>query len=150
MIRSGLHLRFRLGGECFPPRLLYKIFTHRPVTDICSFCPRDYNSQQTSRIDNAASQAPIFTTTQIGFAGLGEHSAQQGWYSREENNEWRPVDGKVLMSGLFCSERKPYKPLFHFCSRERARQREVHRKQLQRKWRLAMYWCVPYGASGLL
>jgi hypothetical protein len=29
---AGLHIRFRLGGSSFPPILLYKLFTHRPVT----------------------------------------------------------------------------------------------------------------------
>lgn len=148
---SGLHLRFRLGGERFPPRLLYKIFTHRPVTDICSFCPRNYNAQQISRseVGHVTTQAPIFSTTRIAWAGPGgdgpgSDSAPVGWYNREENNQWRPIDGKVFGSGFLCSERKPHKPVFHFCSRERARQRQLHRKQLQRQWRLAMYRCAPY------
>ena len=138
----GLHVRFRLGGECFPPRLLYKIFTHRPVTDICSFCPRNYNAQNLSHseVGHAAIQAPIFSTTRIGWDGPGgNNSAPAGWYNREENNQWRPIDGNLFESGFFFSERKPYKPVFHFCSKERARQRELHRKQLQRQWRLAMY-----------
>lgn len=29
---AGLHVRFRLGGSSFPPILLYKVFTHRPIT----------------------------------------------------------------------------------------------------------------------
>ncbi|GFR44327.1 hypothetical protein Agub_g5540 [Astrephomene gubernaculifera] len=39
---SGIHVRFRLGGTTFPPLVFYKIFTHRPVTDIGAFGPRDY------------------------------------------------------------------------------------------------------------
>eukprot|EP00959_Pyramimonas_sp_CCMP1952_P253585 5298249-Pyramimonas_sp.AAC.1 len=42
---TGCHLRFRLGGLTFPPIIYYKIFTHRPVTDICAFGPRDYCRQ---------------------------------------------------------------------------------------------------------
>lgn len=42
---SGVHLRFRFGGSSFPPTVLYKIFTHAAVTDICSFCPRDYAAE---------------------------------------------------------------------------------------------------------
>lgn len=42
---SGTHLRFRLGGTTFPPVIYYKIFTHRPVTDMCSFSPKDYTAQ---------------------------------------------------------------------------------------------------------
>ncbi|KAL0026425.1 hypothetical protein WJX79_008940 [Trebouxia sp. C0005] len=55
---SGVHLRFRFGGNSFPPTVLYKIFTHAPVTDICSFCPRNYAAQQdfTRRDEEKASQ----------------------------------------------------------------------------------------------
>ena len=38
----GVHVRFRLGGATFPPLIFYKIYTHRPVTDMCAFSPRDY------------------------------------------------------------------------------------------------------------
>ena len=38
----GVHVRFRLGGTTFPPLIFYKIYTHRPVTDMCAFSPRDY------------------------------------------------------------------------------------------------------------
>lgn len=38
-------MRFRLGGSCFPPLLFYKIFTHRPVADIGTFCPRNYSAE---------------------------------------------------------------------------------------------------------
>jgi hypothetical protein len=141
---SGLHLRFRLGGECFPPRLLYKIFTHRPVTDICSFCPRDYNAASLARGDDeldayeaARKQSAVFSVTVIGDSGLPE--APAGWYQREENNHWRPVDGKLFMLGGMSSP-KPL-PIFHFSSRVRMKQRELKRKKLHREWRLAMYRC---------
>ncbi|PNH00894.1 hypothetical protein TSOC_013259, partial [Tetrabaena socialis] len=42
---SGIHVRFRLGGTVFPPLVFYKIFTHRPVTDIGAFGPRDYANE---------------------------------------------------------------------------------------------------------
>lgn len=43
---SRIHLRFRLGGCSFPPTILYKIFTHAPIADICSFGPRNYAAEQ--------------------------------------------------------------------------------------------------------
>ncbi len=43
---TGLHVRFRLGGAAFPPMLFYKIFTHRPISDVCAYCPRDYTKDQ--------------------------------------------------------------------------------------------------------
>jgi hypothetical protein len=31
---AGIHLRFRLGGMRFPPKIYFKIFTHRAVCDV--------------------------------------------------------------------------------------------------------------------
>jgi hypothetical protein len=42
---AGVHVRFRLGGSCFPPLLFYKIFTHRPVADVGAFGPRNYSCE---------------------------------------------------------------------------------------------------------
>src|ERR1700722_10191078 len=39
---SGVRIRFRLAGERFPPTIYYKIFTNRPIQDICANAPRDY------------------------------------------------------------------------------------------------------------
>jgi hypothetical protein len=35
---AGAHVRFRLGGASFPPQVLYKIFTHRPVAGGLLLC----------------------------------------------------------------------------------------------------------------
>jgi hypothetical protein len=39
---SKSHIRFRLGGENFPPNIYYKIFVKSGVIDINAFAPRDY------------------------------------------------------------------------------------------------------------
>jgi hypothetical protein len=39
---AGIVLRFRLGGESFPPLIYYKIFTRSPLCDVNAFAPRDY------------------------------------------------------------------------------------------------------------
>jgi hypothetical protein len=39
---SGVHVKFRLGGSTFPPRVVFKIFTHRPLCDVNAFAPRFY------------------------------------------------------------------------------------------------------------
>jgi len=31
---AGTHVRFRLGGAAFPPVIMYKIYTHRPVAGL--------------------------------------------------------------------------------------------------------------------
>ena len=40
---SNVHVRFRLGGEVFPPNIYYKIYLHGPLCDVNSFAPRDYS-----------------------------------------------------------------------------------------------------------
>ena len=37
---SGLRVRFRLGGNSFPPQIYYKIFTRAPLCDLGAFAPR--------------------------------------------------------------------------------------------------------------
>jgi hypothetical protein len=38
------HVRFRLGGDTFPPNIYYKVFSKTNVCDINAFAPRDYAS----------------------------------------------------------------------------------------------------------
>lgn len=45
---AGLHIRFRLGGSSFPPILLYKVFTHRPVTGVLVALPALLQQARTS------------------------------------------------------------------------------------------------------
>ena len=39
----NVHLRFRLGGDSFPPSIYYKIYTHGATCDLNSFAPKDYS-----------------------------------------------------------------------------------------------------------
>ena len=47
-------MRFRFGGHRFPPEVYFKIFTHRPLCDVNSFAPRDYNFER--KVDVNASR----------------------------------------------------------------------------------------------
>lgn len=38
------HVRFRLGGDTFPPNIYYKVFSKSNVCDLNAFAPRDYSS----------------------------------------------------------------------------------------------------------
>lgn len=93
---AGLHVRFRLGGSTFPPLIFYKIYTHRPVTDIGAFAPRDYVEEKKPK-----------PTVEIGedftipeellecFHMDGSHRTTRrqdvGWYLRQDSNGWRPI-----------------------------------------------------------
>jgi hypothetical protein len=48
---SGIHIRFRLGGAVFPPKIFYKIYTHRPLCDINAFAPRNYSIERRAQPD---------------------------------------------------------------------------------------------------
>ena len=80
------HLRFRLGGEKFPPLIYYKIFSHGGIVDINAFAPRDYmqikRDKGKDKIDERYDKANDGNT--------------QGWYERIENNGWRPINDKTL------------------------------------------------------
>lgn len=41
---SNVHVRFRLGGEAFPPLIYYKIYVNAGLCDLNSFAPRDYTA----------------------------------------------------------------------------------------------------------
>jgi hypothetical protein len=63
-----VHVRFRLGGERFPPSIYYKIFTHGAVCDLGAFAPRNYAAER-----------------------LGAPRREEDFYCRSENNGWRPL-----------------------------------------------------------
>ncbi|KAJ3339343.1 hypothetical protein HDU93_008348 [Gonapodya sp. JEL0774] len=105
---TPIHIRFRLGGDTFPPKVYYKVFVEGGVCDLGGFAPRDYAK------DPAVKQVlpgTLFNKTQqkgkpgvIGSAGessgsrpgLGSGSAPAGWYLRTTNNGYRPVPTRLL------------------------------------------------------
>ena len=84
---SKCHIRFRLGGEKFPPLIYYKIFTHGSLWDINSFAPRDYMKIKAKKKKEVLD---------IKFDKIHDNSNNQGWYERIENNGWRPISDKIL------------------------------------------------------
>ena len=50
---SNIHVRFRLGGETFPPLIYYKMYVHNGLCDINSFAPRDYTVARKTTINMA-------------------------------------------------------------------------------------------------
>ena len=86
---SRCHIRFRLGGERFPPLIYYKIFTHGGVVDINAFAPRDYNALKKEHRKD---------TINITF-DKPEKDQHDGWYQRIERNGWSPISDKILTPG---------------------------------------------------
>lgn len=70
----------------FPPNIYYKIFTHRPIADVCASSPKDYTQLGLKK--------PVARQTNNGSPLMLVD--RSGWYQRMENNSWR----------LFCSKVK--------------------------------------------
>jgi len=98
---AGIRIRFRLSGERFPPTIYYKIFTNRPVQDLCANAPRDYTRpylrlKSAADSNNNLNRFPqqgfsIFTNIYFYIINLIIIIDFNGWYRRIENNGWRPV-----------------------------------------------------------
>ncbi|XP_029458327.1 uncharacterized protein C11orf65 homolog [Rhinatrema bivittatum] len=127
----GVHIRFRLGGIKFPPNIYYKIFTHRPIADICAISPKNH-------MDQAAKQLlPKQLHNRVAIPKLDF----KGWYKRKENNGWRPIFQKLLSTVDIASAAQSNKNLkFHYSKLKR--KQDVKDKQKKRKieWMKKMYY----------
>ncbi|XP_076146195.1 protein MFI isoform X2 [Alosa pseudoharengus] len=87
---AGVFIRFRLGGITFPPNIYYKIFTHRPVVDLCASSPKDYTHEAQRQLvpRQRHNHHPVV------------HDDRSSWYKRVENNGWRVLAGKIIQ--LYC------------------------------------------------
>lgn len=109
---SGAFVRFRLGGHTFPPAIYYKIFTRTAICDMGAFAPRNYaavpggdvlrNAASRHAHDGAGDEQLFmrigrteFRAT-VGNDDTGDETQRAGWYSRRENNGWRPVAPRLL------------------------------------------------------
>ncbi|KAK3739021.1 hypothetical protein QZH41_010479 [Actinostola sp. cb2023] len=82
---AGVHIKFRLAGEKFPPNIYYKIFTHRNIADIGAFAPRDYTHADNKRL-------PL---NLVHNKGPQTKPGVLHCYERWENNGWRLVSDRV-------------------------------------------------------
>ncbi|XP_073518526.1 protein MFI isoform X3 [Phyllobates terribilis] len=126
---AGVHVRFRLGGTRFPPNIYYKLFTHRPIVDMCANSPKDYTKQSVKQL----------LPGQIHNHGVILQQDHSGWYARVENNGWRLLTFR-LFNGLddvtLADNRIP------FTHSKLQRKQEVLEKQKKRKieWMRKMYY----------
>lgn len=159
---AGVHARFRLGGRVFPPRIFFKVFTHKPVCDVNAFAPRDYTveskieSFQTNNKKVKAKKTDLTSygmnetkNIRVGASYFGavvstNNTTGKGWYRRIENNPWRPIS-KDLVEELTMDEHereklheKPPEP-FHFSRLRRRQDVERVRKERRREWMRKAY-----------
>lgn len=129
---TGAHVRFRLGGLDWPPKVYYKIYTHAAVTDICAYAPRDYTRAKQLPPRKLHNKPPP-----------GERRAaetREGWYSRVENNGWRPVQESLLRELDHVTVSTSAKPV-SFAPTRMQRREDVLQRRRQKKlaWLQAMY-----------
>ncbi|CAN0236231.1 unnamed protein product, partial [Ectocarpus fasciculatus] len=160
---AGVHVRFRLGGAVFPPSIYFKIFTHRPLCDVNSFAPRNYvkevlcDDSQLQQKDSAVlgNKAVRAGSIRVGGTYFGTkftttNVSGEGWYRREENNQWRSIS-TILVTDAFSSdeansvpfglprpEDKTAKP-FHYSRLVRTIDIVRDRKKRRREWMLKAY-----------
>lgn len=67
---AGTHVRFRLGGVIFPPKIYYKIYTHRPLCDVNAFAPRDYTEER--------GELAMVTNTKTSSIPKSQYGTQKG------------------------------------------------------------------------
>lgn len=141
---APIHVRFRLGGESFPPQVYYKVFVEGAVCDVGGFAPRDYVR------DPRLKQQPPSVLFNKGPHKAGamvtaeNYPPQAGWYLRKTNNGYRPVPSKLLNEGL----RDPVaeataatsKVSYHHV--RLVRRREVERKKREKRME---WWRRVYG-----
>lgn len=131
---SGIHIRFRLAGDKFPPNIYYKIFTYRPVTDVNAFAPRDYT------VSSWAVPGATLRNSKIANPNRDEDLSR--WYQREENNGWRLVSDRIFTSNetdVLLQESNSDRKFFHFSRLRRQRDIDVRRKVKKREWLTNMY-----------
>lgn len=120
-----VHVRFRLGGPRFPPTIFYKIYTHGNVVDLGSFAPREYYLERLSQ-----EQGNILP-------------GDLGWYTRVENNGWRPLAVRFASEGLVDKEvekftaRRPQN--FHYSKLRRRQEQEIKRRRRKIEWFQKLY-----------
>ncbi|XP_071990342.1 protein MFI isoform X1 [Engystomops pustulosus] len=128
---AGVHVRFRLGGTKFPPNIYYKLFTHRPIVDMCANSPKDYTKPSAKQL----------LPRQIHNRAAIPQQDGSGWYTRVENNGWRLLTLRLLggLDEVTAADNKKRSAFSH--SRLQRRQ-EVIQKQKQRKidWMRKMYY----------
>lgn len=126
---TNQHIRFRLGGTVFPPKIYYKIYVNGPLCDINSFAPRNYAA--------ISKKYPKLTFDQ--YRMMSKKKPLDGWYQRVENNGWRPLEEKLLGKD-FQEKQSGSKVKYHHHSKPK---RELKSKKFTKlnklRWLQSMY-----------
>uniref|UniRef100_A0A8P4K3F8 Uncharacterized protein n=1 Tax=Dicentrarchus labrax TaxID=13489 RepID=A0A8P4K3F8_DICLA len=126
---AGAYIRFRLGGITFPPNIYYKIFTHRPITDVCANSPKNYTQRSLKK--------PAARPTNNGRPLVQVENS--GWYQRMENNSWRLFCCRMVPMGEPTEIGANKKKDFHHSRLQRQQDVDQWRKRRKIEWLKQMY-----------
>lgn len=153
---AGALVRFRLGGSIFPPKVYFKVFTHRGVCDVNAFAPRVYAKEKMVEAFQANIKSEFIpkdrqkynTNIRVGGSYFGtkvnSSTSTDEWYRREENNDWRPIASQSfediltppwLRESLSKKEPAP----FHFSRLKRKIDVQKAKKKRRRMWLMKAY-----------
>jgi hypothetical protein len=140
---TRIFVRLRLGGESFPPRIYFKIFTKSAVCDVNAFAPRNYAVERVSSISMDEEDEDEDDRTRVVRVGRKQfhlHTSRrenESWYRRYENNGWQPL----LVSDDTTSSSSSYRPLESKSFRVLKSRREIEglRKRKRRDWMTKLY-----------
>ncbi|XP_054893154.1 protein MFI [Poeciliopsis prolifica] len=124
---AGVFIRFRLGGVSFPPQVYYKIFTYRPIVDVCASSPKNYNQLLRMRHLTEERDPTLLTTDQTD------------WYQRVENNNWRIFSCKFIAKQEFVDSIVVKQIDFHPSKLQRIEDLRKWRKRRKIEWLKRMY-----------
>jgi len=155
---SGAIVRFRLGGNCFPPTIYYKIFTKTAICDVGAFAPRTYTgSQQPSQeflhskaVDENGREVVSDAAVRVGkkmFAAkvkgaFPEEDGSSEWYLRTDRNGWRSVAAKTLedvRDDPVTRKTTQYQLPYHYSKLKRSKNKVAERKKAKREWMRKLY-----------
>ncbi|XP_050784335.1 protein MFI isoform X1 [Gopherus flavomarginatus] len=126
---AGVYVRFRLGGTKYPPSIYYKIFTHRPIVDMCANSPKDYTKPTYKQLLPKAIHGKIWKD---------DHS---GWYKRVENNGWRLLSIRFWRTiDPVTDEDNTKEKEFHYSKLKRKQDIDQRRKRRKIEWMTKMYY----------
>lgn len=131
---SGVHVKFRLAGERFPPNIYYKIFTHRPIQDLCANSPKNYtvSSVKLQMAKDVHSKVRV----------TPDSADKNEWYKRTDNNGWRLVSDRLihhLMADPVTWETSNKKYEFNHDKLQRIQDVAKRKKERKIDWMKKMY-----------
>jgi hypothetical protein len=154
---AGAIVRFRLGGGIFPPKVYFKVYTHRGVCDVNAFAPRVYAKEKMVDAFQKNLQSVYIpkdlkkynTGIRVGGSYFGtkvnSNTSTDEWYKREERNDWRPIASQAfddILTPPWLQEgavKKKEPAPFHFSKLKRKTDLLKQKKRRRRMWLMKAY-----------